>query len=231
MNPFNDKLGTYLSSQFNANLNKGFDSIWLDKNVPYFTGSDQTDNDKTNPFYQIPFVPGGLALANGSLPEFVKYSFQNGTMDYQYNLFGKYGHQLASAVNSQLPLGSSVISDSTAPGSGALGLAHVFPKQKGSYNDLQNSMANLLNFAAFGIPYVGASLCGYAPETSDQELCARYFQLAVVSPLAIINNGAQNLDFQPINFTEKYRQSVVQALTQRLSLLTQMRSEIKQVST
>ena len=87
-------------------------------------------------------------------------------------------------------------------------------------------MANLLNFAAFGVPYVGGSLCGYAPETTDQELCARYFQLAVISPLAIMTNGLGSLDFQPINFTEIYRQSVIDSLTQRLSIMTQMRSEL-----
>ena len=95
---------------------------------------------------------------------------------------------------------------------------------------MQNTVANLLNFAVYGIPYVGASLCGYAPETSDQELCARYFQLAVISPLAIMTNGLNSLEFQPFNFTEKYKQSIISSLTQRLSILTQMRSEIKQVA-
>lgn len=123
-----------------------------------------------------------------------------------------------------------MISDSTSPGSGALGIAHVFPKQKGSYIDLQNTVANLLNFAAYGIPFVGGSLCVYAPETSDQELCARYFQLAMISPLAIMYNGLNTIDFQPFNFTEKYRQSIIDSLTQRLSILTQMRSEIMQVA-
>jgi len=28
-------------------------------------------------------------------------------------------------------------------------------------------MANLINFGAFGIPYVGASLCGYSPDPND----------------------------------------------------------------
>jgi len=36
-------------------------------------------------------------------------------------------------------------------------------------------MANLINFGAFGTPYVGTSLCGYKPEIKDEELCARYF--------------------------------------------------------
>jgi alpha-glucosidase (family GH31 glycosyl hydrolase) len=88
-----------------------------------------------------------------------------------------------------------VISDSTAPGSGAIGIAHMFPRQQGRYNDLQNSMANLINFGAYGVPNVGPSLCGYNPQTSDEELCARYFQLAVVSPLAIMSNGQDTLDF------------------------------------
>ena len=123
-----------------------------------------------------------------------------------------------------------MISDSTIPGSGALGIAHVFPRQQGSYNDLQNSMANLINFGAYGVPNVGPSLCGYSPETTDEELCARYFQLAVVSPLAIMTNGLDNLDFQPFNFTAKGRDSIINSLYQRLRFMIQMRSELYRVS-
>ena len=202
-----------MKTQFTANLNQDYDSLWLDSNFPYITESDQQDNSKTNPFYQLPFIPGGLPLANASLPEFAQYSYGNGSLGYHYNMFGVYGHKLAALVEQNLPFGASVISDSTAPGSGAAGIAHIFPKQKGTYNDLENTMTNLLNFAAFGIPFVGSSLCGYAPETTDQELCARYFQLAVISPLAVMSNGLQSLDFQPINFTEKYRESIVKSLT------------------
>jgi len=37
---------------------------------------------------------------------------------------------MSKVISEQIPLGSSVISDSTAPGSGAreFGVAHVFPK-------------------------------------------------------------------------------------------------------
>lgn len=123
-----------------------------------------------------------------------------------------------------------IISDSTAPGSGALGIAHVFPRQQGSYNDLQNSMAGLINFGAFGIPNAGPNLCGYSPETADEELCARYFQLAVISPLAILSNNQPTLDFQPFNFSQKARDSIVNSLTQRLRFMMQMRSELYRVS-
>ena len=51
----------------------------------------------------------------------------------------------------------------------------TFPKEKGSYNDIQNSMASIINFNAYGMPNVGPNVCGYEPETSDEELCVRYF--------------------------------------------------------
>jgi len=122
-----------------------------------------------------------------------------------------------------------VISDSTSPGAGVNGIAHIFPRQQGTYDDLQNSMANLINFGAYGIPNVGPSICGYKPETADEELCARYFQLAVVSPLAIMNNGLENLDFQPFNFTARTRDSIINSLNQRLRFIIQMRSELYRI--
>ena len=59
-------------------------------------------------------------------------------------------------------------------------------------------MANLINFGAFGIPFVGPSLCGFRPDKNDKELCARYFQLSVLSPLAIMQNDM--IEFEPLFF-------------------------------
>jgi hypothetical protein len=98
MNPFSDSLTTYLKSQFSSNLNQGFDSLWLDSNFPNLAGTDQIDDSQTNPFYNLPFIPGGLNISNASLPEFAKYKFTNGSLGYHYDLFGIYGHSLAAAV-------------------------------------------------------------------------------------------------------------------------------------
>jgi len=62
-------------------------------------------------------------------------------------------------------------------------------------------MTNIINFGLYGVPNVGTNLCGYDPEISDEELCTRYFQLAVVSPLAYHNTLLPTLDYQPFNFT------------------------------
>lgn len=123
-----------------------------------------------------------------------------------------------------------MLSDVTGPGDGNLGLGHVFPRQDGSYFDLTTSMTNLINFGAYGVPLTGTNLCGYTPETSDEELCARYFQLAVVSPLAVMNTIGDSLDFMPFNFSAKARSSVVASLQQRLGLTAYMRAQLYQIS-
>ena len=91
-------------------------------------------------------------------------------------------------------------------------------------------MANLINFGAFGIPNVGPLLCGYIPQTRNEELCARYFQLAVISPLAIMSNDLDTIDFQPYNFAPQARDSIGNSLYQRLTFMIQMRSELYRIS-
>jgi hypothetical protein len=57
------------------NIKNGTYFLWLDRNVPYFTNTTgQIDNDKTNPFHNIPFVPGGLPIGNNTMPEYALYS-------------------------------------------------------------------------------------------------------------------------------------------------------------
>lgn len=46
----------------------------------------------------------------------------------------------------------------------------------------------MINYAGlFGMPNVGPSLCNYEAVAAkkDEDLCARYFQLTVISPLAV----------------------------------------------
>ena len=88
----------------------------------------------------------------------------------------------------------------------------------------------MINFGAFGVANVGTNLCGYSPQISDEELCARYFQLSIVSPLAIMNTMGSTLDFMPFNFATKTRNSVISALAQRLSLFSYMRACLYTIS-
>lgn len=186
MDPFNkDLTNKYLSKLLlnQPSLTPQTSAFWLDRNMPYLDGSNQTSNQETNPFYGLPFIPGQAPLIQGSLPEFaVHTNLANdvGYFNYHFYLHQDFGSQLAQvALKGLTSRGNKeafVISDSTSPLAASLNVGHIFPRQSGSYADLTTSMANLINFGAFGIPNTGANLCGYDPQTADEELCARYFQ-------------------------------------------------------
>lgn len=46
------------------------------------------------------------------------------------------------------------------------------------------SIAGIMNMNMFGIPHAGADVCGFFGEKRDDEMCARWIQLATFYPFA-----------------------------------------------
>ncbi|KAL5494209.1 hypothetical protein EMCRGX_G015493 [Ephydatia muelleri] len=123
-----------------------------------------------------------------------------------YNLHSLYGlteaNTTMNALTTILNKRSLVISRSTYPGSGAHG-GHWLGDNASERPDLAISIPGILQFSIFGIPLVGADICGFNGNTT-QELCTRWQQLGAFYPFSknhnsldsIVDNNTWDLDTQ-----------------------------------
>jgi alpha-glucosidase (family GH31 glycosyl hydrolase) len=103
-----------------------------------------------------------------------------------------------------------ILSRSTFPSSGIYS-SHSLGANKRTWESLKYSIAGVMNFNMFGIPHVGADVCGYVGSNTDAELCARWYQLSTFYPLARYNqndkyNGQDDSAHEPYTMTDLWGQ-------------------------
>ena len=195
-----------------------FDGVWVDMNEPsnFVHGSTSgcPDNKWENPVY-VPRIDGG-SLADRTL---CASSLHHSGVHYDYHsLTGLFEMKATSEalinIRKKRPF---VISRSTFPSAGKYG-GHWNGDITSNWEDLKQSITSVINFNLFGIPMVGADICGFSGETTE-ELCTRWMQLGAFYPFSRNHNSILMRGQAPVDFSDAAQKRMRDALMLRYSYL------------
>ncbi|XP_053132268.1 lysosomal alpha-glucosidase-like [Hemicordylus capensis] len=195
-----------------------FDGLWIDMNEPSNFMDGSVEGCLQGELDHPPYVP---AILGSSLSAKTICASARQCTSMHYNLHNLYGLMEAKATASALitlrgkrPF---VISRSTFPSQGKYS-GHWLGDNRSEWKDMVWSIPGLLSFSLFGIPLVGADICGFSGSTSE-ELCTRWMQLGAFYPFARNHNTQNEKAQDPTAFSPKARTAMKEVLQTRYSLL------------
>ncbi|XP_037531236.1 maltase-glucoamylase, intestinal [Nematolebias whitei] len=170
------------------------DALWIDMNeVANFLKGSKHGCDDNNLNYP-PYTPKILndLMYSMTLCMDAKQAWGN-----HYDVHSLYGYSMVLATEKALQrvFGSNrtmMLTRSSFPGVGKYA-GHWLGDNAATWNDLKWAIHGMLEFGLFGVPYVGADVCGFF-ENSSEELCRRWMQVGAFYPFSRNHNA---LGFQP----------------------------------
>uniref|UniRef100_A0A4W6DRM1 Lysosomal alpha-glucosidase n=1 Tax=Lates calcarifer TaxID=8187 RepID=A0A4W6DRM1_LATCA len=138
-----------------------------------------------------------------------------------YNLHNMYGlteayatYRALTTVRAKRPF---VLSRSSYPGIGRF--SGVWTGDvRSDWEQLRYSIPAVLQFSLFGVPLVGADICGFGGNTTE-ELCVRWMQLGAFYPFMRNHNDKPNAPQEPYVFGQRAQAAMRSAVNLRYSLL------------
>ncbi|XP_054477744.1 sucrase-isomaltase, intestinal [Anoplopoma fimbria] len=165
------------------------DALWIDMNevASFKKGSNKgcADNNLNYP----PFTPKIVdeVMYSKTLCMDAKQAWGN-----HYDVHSLYGYSMVLATEKALQRvfggnRSLMLTRSSFPGVGKYS-GHWLGDNAANWNDIKWAIPGMLEFGLFGIPYIGADICGFFDDCSE-ELCRRWMQVGAFYPFSRNHNA------------------------------------------
>ncbi|CAL8345363.1 unnamed protein product, partial [Arctogadus glacialis] len=165
------------------------DALWIDMNEVASFKQGSNKGCKVNNLNNPPFTPNILdgLMYSKTLCMDAKQAWGN-----HYDVHSLYGYSMVLATEKALErvFGENrtlMLTRSSFPGVGKYS-GHWLGDNAANWNDIKWAIPGMLEFGLFGVPYIGADICGFF-DNSTEDLCRRWMQVGAFYPFSRNHNA------------------------------------------
>uniref|UniRef100_A0A673NG06 alpha-glucosidase n=1 Tax=Sinocyclocheilus rhinocerous TaxID=307959 RepID=A0A673NG06_9TELE len=172
------------------------DALWIDMNEVANFVQGSSKGCAENKLNYPPFTPRILdnLMYSKTLCMDAKHKWGN-----HYDVHSLYGYSMVLATEKYVEVfktnRSMVFTRSSFPGVGKYA-GHWLGDNAANWNDIKWAIPGMLEFNLFGVPYIGADICGFFDD-SPEELCRRWMQVGAFYPFSRNHNAQGYKDQDP----------------------------------
>ena len=177
-----------------------FDGLWVDMNEVSNFCSGECGYPPSQFAQNLPYSPGGTMINTYAID--VAATHYGGILDFDvHNLYGfKMAKASASYFTQVAQTRPFVISRSSFPSHGRYA-SKWLGDNFSTYDWMLYSISGMFNFQMFGIPIIGADICGFNGNTTE-ELCCRWYQLGMLYTFSRNHNSNESISQEPWVFSQ-----------------------------
>nr|XP_019950458.1 PREDICTED: maltase-glucoamylase, intestinal-like [Paralichthys olivaceus] len=176
------------------------DALWIDMNEVASFQKGSTKGCADNNLNYPPYTPRILdeVMYSKTLCMDAKQAWGN-----HYDVHSLYGYSMVLATEKALQrvFGGNrtlMLTRSSFPGVGKYS-GHWLGDNAANWNDIKWAIPGMLEFGLFGVPYIGADICGFFDDSSE-ELCRRWMQVGAFYPFSRNHNAQGYKPQDPAEF-------------------------------